>query len=159
MPIATPEQLARYEAAPSQVIATLAGLNAAQLHHRPAEGEWSIHEIVIHLADSEVMGYERLRKTLAEEDATLTVYDEAQWAQKLSYQTQDRELAISLFRTLRASTSALFRFLPTTAWELTSNHPERGKISVYDLFNIYLDHGEIHLQQIAHIKQAFSTLA
>jgi hypothetical protein len=159
MPIATPEQLARYNAAPSQVLAALEGLDETQLHHRPAEDEWSIHEIVIHLADSEVMGYERLRKTLAEEDATLTVYDEAQWAQKLSYQTQDRELAISLFRTLRASTSALFRFLPATAWELTSNHPERGKISVYDLFNIYLDHGEIHLQQIAHIKQAFSTLA
>jgi uncharacterized damage-inducible protein DinB len=84
MPSSTPEQLTHYENAPSQVIAALEGLNATQLHHRPAEGEWSIHEIVIHLADSEVMGYARLRKTLAEEDAILAVYDEAQFKQAFS---------------------------------------------------------------------------
>jgi uncharacterized damage-inducible protein DinB len=158
MPTATLEQIEHYEAAPSQVIAALEGLDEAQLHHRPAENEWTIHEIVIHLADSEAMGYGRLRKTLAEEDATLAVYDEAEWAQKLSYQTQDRELAIALFRTLRTSTAALLRLLPTEAWERTSNHPERGKVSVYDLFNIYLGHGKVHLQQIERIKQAFSTV-
>src|ERR1019366_3843389 len=137
MPIATPEQLARYNAAPSQVLAALEGLDETKLHYRPAEGEWSIHEIVIHLADSEAMGYGRLRKTLAEENAILAIYDEAQWAQKLAYQTQDRALAMTLFSSLRASTAALLRSLPADAWELTSNHPERGKISVYELFTIY----------------------
>src|SRR5438876_6547089 len=106
MPIATPEQIERYEAAPSQIIATLDGLDETQLHYRPAEGEWSIHEIVIHLADSEAVGYWRIRKVLAEPDPLLAVYDEAAWAQKLSYRTQSRELAIALFTSLRASTAA-----------------------------------------------------
>ncbi len=159
MPIATPAQIERYEKAPSQVVAALEGLDEAHIHHIPAEGEWSIHQIVVHLADSETLGYWRLRKTLAEEGSTLPVYDEATWAQKLSYQTQERGLALALFSSLRASTTALLRSLPADAWALTSNHPEHGTIKVYDLFNIYLDHAEIHLQQIERIKQSFSTLA
>lgn len=60
---------------------------------------------------------------------------------------------------LRVSTAALLRSLPTEAWERTGSHPERGKMNVYDLFNVYLEHGEIHLQQIERIKQIFSTIA
>jgi DinB superfamily len=159
MPIATLEQIGHYEMAPSLVVAALEGLDETQLHYVPKEGEWSIHEIVIHLADSETMGYWRLRKTLAEEGSILPVYDEAAWAQKLSYRTQERRLAIALFTNLRASTAALLRSLPTEAWERTSNHPEHGTINVYDLFTIYLQHGEIHLQQIERIKQIFLTIA
>ncbi|MBA2392586.1 MAG: DinB family protein [Ktedonobacteraceae bacterium] len=159
MPIATPEQIKRYEMAPSLVIATLEGLDEAHMQQRPAEGEWTIHEIVIHLADSETMGHWRLRKTLAEADSILPIYDEAAWAQKLSYHSQERTLALTLFSSLRASTAALLHMLPAESWELTSTHPERGKITVYDLFNIYLEHGELHLQQIERIKQLFSTIA
>jgi len=159
MPIATPEQIERYDMAPSLVIVALEGLDETQIQHIPAEGEWSIHQIVIHLADSETMGYWRIRKTLAEENSILPIYDEAAWAQKLSYHSQERTLALALFSNLRASTTALLRSLPAESWELTSNHPEHGKITVYDLFNIYLEHGEIHLQQIERIKQIFATIA
>ena len=155
MPIATLQQIERFEMAPSQVIAALEGLDEAHIHYISAEREWSIHQIIVHLADSETLGYWRLRKTLAEEGSTLPVYDEATWAQKLSYQTQERGLALALFSSLRASTTALLRSLPADAWELTSNHPERGTIQVYDLFTIYLEHGEVHLQQIERIKQLF----
>ena len=159
MPIATPAQIERYEMAPSLVIAALKGLDEAQMQQIPTEGEWSIHEIVIHLADSETMGYWRIRKTLAEAGSTLPIYNEAAWAQKLSYHSQERALALALFSSLRASTTALLRSLPAASWELTSNHPEHGKIMVYDLFNIYLEHGEIHLQQIERVKHLFSTIA
>jgi hypothetical protein len=159
MPIATPEQIERYATAPSLVIATLDELDEAHMQHRPTEGEWNIHEIIIHLADSETLGYWRIRKTLAEAGSTLPIYDEAAWAQKLSYHAQERTLALALFSSLRASTTALLRSLPAASWELTSTHPEHGKITVYDLFNIYLEHGEIHLQQIERIKRIFSTIA
>ncbi len=82
MPMPTSTQIERYKITPSLVLATLEGLDEAHIHYIPAQGEWSIHEIVIHLADSETMGYWRLRKTLAEERSTLPVYDEAAWAQK-----------------------------------------------------------------------------
>jgi hypothetical protein len=69
MPVPTPEQIDNYGMAPSSIMAALEGLTEAQIQLTPAEDEWSIHEIVIHLADSEVVGYlqqiERIKRSLS----------------------------------------------------------------------------------------------
>jgi len=62
-----------------------------------------------------------------------------------------------LFTALRASSAALLRLLPAEAWERTSLHPEQGKMSVYDIFNLYAEHGDIHLHQIERLKQSLPT--
>ena len=155
MPVPTAEQIETFETAPSRIAAVIEGLSEERMHAIPAIGEWSIHEIIIHLTDSEAVGYWRIRKTLAERGATLAVYDEEAWTRNLSYRIQDRELALQLFSVLRASTAALLRLLPAEAWERTSVHAERGELSVYDLFMTYLEHGAIHLQQIERLKQGY----
>ncbi len=158
--ISTPtiEQINAFESVPSLIISALTGLSESQFHAVPIPGEWSIHEVVIHLGDSETFGFERLRKTIAEEKPTLQVYDEEAWARNLSYQRQERHLALTLFSAQRRSTAAMLRILPTGAWKRTAMHPERGEISLYDIFTIYLEHGEIHLAQIEHIKQSLLSL-
>ncbi len=153
MPIPTQAQFEAFSNVSVQFAALLQGLTEEQMQYIPAPGEWSIQMIAVHLADSETVGYWRLRKTIAEPGSTLPVYDEARWAERLSYQTQDREQALTLFANLRASSTALLRSLPDEAWELTGTHPERGTISLYDIFQIYLEHGQIHLQQIEQITQ------
>ncbi|HEV2662091.1 MAG TPA: DinB family protein [Ktedonobacteraceae bacterium] len=155
MPVPTPKQLDAYEMAPSSIMAALEGLDEAQIRHTPAENAWSIHEIVIHLADSEAVGYMRLRMAIAEDNPLLPVYAEAEWAQRLKYNAQARGLALALFANLRAASAALLRALPAEEWERIATHPERGRMSVCDLFDLYSEHGEIHLQQIEHIKQTF----
>ncbi len=157
MPVATAEQINAFEEAPERLIAVLEDLNDGQMQFVPAIGEWSIHEIVIHLADSEVIGHMRIRKTIAEAGSTLPIYDEETWAGKLSYRLQEPHLAIELFRALRASTAALLRALPAETWQRTAVHPERGEMSFYDVFVLYLEHGDIHLQQIERIKQALAS--
>jgi uncharacterized damage-inducible protein DinB len=157
MPAPTSEQLNIYETAPSRVAAAIEGLSEAVMHHKPQAEDWSIHEIVIHLADSETIGFWRLRKTLAEEESTLAVYDEAAWANNLAYHSQNCTLALTLFSALRASTVALLHLLPPEAWERTSLHPERGRMSVYDIFNLYIEHGDVHLHQIERLKQSLPT--
>lgn len=155
MPVPTPKQLDGYEMAPSSIMAALEGLDEAQIRQAPAENEWSIHEIVIHLADSEAVGYMRLRMAIAEDNPLLPVYAEAAWAQRLKYEVQARGLALALFANLRAASAALLRTLTAEEWERAATHPERGRMSVCDLFELYSEHGEIHLQQIEHIKQTF----
>jgi hypothetical protein len=45
------------------------------------------------------------------------------------------------------------RTLPPAAWERTCIHPERGTMSLYDIFISFLNHGNLHLQQIEQIKE------
>lgn len=156
MPVPTPKQLDAYEMAPSSIMAALEGLDEAHIRRTPAENEWSIHEIVIHLADSEAVGYMRLRMAIAEDNPLLPVYEQAAWAKHLKYDAQARGLALALFANLRAASAALLRALTAEQWERVATHPERGGMSVCDLFDLYSKHGEIHLQQIERIKQTFN---
>lgn len=158
MPASIAESIRVYETAPLLISAVLKGLREEQFHYIPAKGEWSIHEIIIHLADSEVVGFWRMRKTLAEPGTTIQLYDENAWAKQLLYRWQDHTLAMNLFTALRVSTAALLRSLPEEAWERTSIHPEYGEVNVSQFLNTYLEHGEVHIRQIERIKQTFPSM-
>src|SRR5215813_9704892 len=61
---------------------------------KPAQNEWSIHEVIIHLADSESNAALRARKLIVEPGGTLMGYDQDQWAVTLDYHDQDLEDAL-----------------------------------------------------------------
>jgi len=153
MPIPTPEQLDAFAAAPTQLSAALTGLDDTHIHFVPAEGEWSINEVIVHLADAEVFYYERMRKTIAEDQPDILGFDENAFAARLSYRSQSYGLGLALFAALRNSSAALLGTLPPEAWERTCNHPERGVMTLYDLFAASLGHSSTHLEQIEHLNQ------
>lgn len=55
----------------------VSGLNPAQPRARPVAGRWSILEVVCHLADSEALCADRLKRVLAEDRPTLPFADPA----------------------------------------------------------------------------------
>jgi hypothetical protein len=152
--VPTSAQIDAYESAAGRIAAAIEGLSEEQLLYSPAPGEWSIHEVLVHLPDSEVFVYERVRRILAEDHPTLQAFSEEVWARNLGYRNQDARLALDLFRAIRCSNAALLRTVPASAWERTGMHSERGEMSLYDVFAMYLDHGETHLKQIEQVKRS-----
>jgi len=144
--------LATYAAAPERVRGALDGLDEEALHGRPrGDGTWSIHEIVLHLVDSELFGAVRVRKVLAESGPALPGYDQAHWARSLDYQAggaAERVAALALFDALRRQIHALLARATAADWERTGVHPVRGQITLRNLLEIYADHGERHLEQV-----------
>ncbi len=61
------------------------GAAGPELDFRP-EGKWSVRQIVSHVADAEAVGSMRLRQILAEENPTMTAWDQDAWAERLDYQ-------------------------------------------------------------------------
>ena len=51
---------------------------------RPEPGEFSVHEIICHCADSETNSHGRIRYVLAEDNATIIGYDPNVWAARRS---------------------------------------------------------------------------
>jgi hypothetical protein len=154
MPKAKPAEIITYTACPERLQAAISGLTTIQLAATPLKNEWSIHEIIVHLADGEANGFFRLRKTLAEPEPYLPDYAENAWASNLSYPQQDYTLALRLFSTLREANAALLQLQSDDAWERIGIHEVRGRMTVYDLFHALLEHGEAHLRQIEEVKQA-----
>lgn len=115
---------------------------------RPAPGEWSPHELVIHLADADVNGYLRFRKLVAEPGATVPGYDQDAWADSLDYHSRDPELAIELMARLRALTHPILESLDDAVWAHTVTHSERGPWTMEDWLGTYTAHVSEHLAQL-----------
>ena len=69
----------------------LAGIPRQAWEFARASGEWSIHEIIVHMGDSESMGALRLRKMIAEPGSVVMPYEQAKWAQALDYRNQNTD--------------------------------------------------------------------
>ncbi|MDE2841892.1 MAG: DinB family protein, partial [Chloroflexota bacterium] len=113
---------------------------------RDEHGCWSIHEHLVHIADSEANSYIRCRRFIAEPGLELMAYDENQWASALNYHSMDTEGALELFRVLRRRTWELIRDLPESAWSNTCYHPENGDMTLEDWLDVYERHVAEHVE-------------
>ncbi len=117
-------------------------------HFRPAPDLWTIHEIVVHIADSEANSYIRCRRFIAEPGQQVMAYDEEGWAARLDYHQQSTTDAMELFKWLRHNTYKLIRSLPEAVWTNTIYHPENGAMTLDDWLDIYERHIPEHLAQM-----------
>src|SRR3990172_647624 len=86
------EQLIRkYAEGPARLSQALAMVPEAARKWRPAQNEWSAHEIVCHCADSETNAAARIRYVGAERAAVIRGYDENAWAFRFDYHTPPLE--------------------------------------------------------------------
>ncbi len=136
---------------PDRLQKSIEGLSLSDLRSKPIEGKWSIVEIVIHLADGEIIGACRFRQAYTNHQGPFPFYAEATWAEMMNYQQQPRAflvLNLKLFRLLRETTFNLLRNLKPEDWARTGVHPERGTMTVRGLLELYADHSERHIAQI-----------
>jgi hypothetical protein len=125
--------------------------------YRPAPDEWSVHEIIVHMADSESMSALRARKLIAEPGSMLMGYDEANWADILGYKEQSAEDALEIIRLARKSTYELLKNQPDEVFAHSVTHPEfPDEPYTFELWlNIYARHIPNHIEQIKATYQAW----
>ena len=138
----------RYASGPARLRAALRRVPKPALRWRPAPGEWSAHEVILHCADSESNAHMRLRYVLAEQDPLIVGYDQAEWARALDYARRPLAPALATVVAVRANTVPLLRALPETAWSRSGRHSELGAYTVDGWLGLYADHLEIHARQI-----------
>jgi hypothetical protein len=116
---------------------------------KPEPAEWSVHEVLIHLADSETNAAMRARMLIVQPGGTLMAYDQDQWALSLDYHDQDIADALETLRLVRKTTYALLKKQPEEVFEHTVHHPEYEEPYSFDKWlNIYSAHIPGHIEQI-----------
>jgi hypothetical protein len=116
---------------------------------KPEPKEWSVHEVLVHLADSESNAALRARKLIVEPGGTLMGYDQDQWAVELDYHDQNYEDALETLRLVRKTTYALLKMQPDKVFEHTVRHPEYDEPYTFEKWlNIYSAHIPGHIEQI-----------
>ncbi|MGH9804787.1 MAG: DinB family protein [Candidatus Acidiferrales bacterium] len=136
---------------PARLERVLRGVPAKKLRRRPAPGKWSIAEIVLHLADSEmILGY-RYRTILAKNRARIVAVNQDDWAASGLYQRRDLRAALEMFRAVRRANLELLGAIPRKQWSNYGLHSERGKESLAHIVQLYAGHDLNHLLQIQRI--------
>ncbi|MFC1936552.1 DinB family protein [Chloroflexota bacterium] len=116
---------------------------------KPEPAEWSVHEIIIHLADSETNSALRARMLITQPGGSLMAYDQGLWAETLNYHSQNWELALEGLKWARETTCDLIKGLPEATWEHAVKHPEFEQPYTFDLWlEIYAAHIPGHIEQI-----------
>ena len=115
---------------------------------KPAPDKWSVHQIIIHMPDSEASGYVRCRRAIAEPGCTVSAYDQDAFADKLNYHQMDIETALELFRLMRELTVQLLHTVDDSVWTNQFYHPEHGMIDLNWWLEAYAEHARKHVGQM-----------
>src|SRR5439155_21179602 len=119
------ELIAVIECAPANLRKAVAGLSEDQLDTRYRN--WTIRQIVHHLADSHVNSYVRFKWALTEEQPTIKAYYEDRWAALKDSRTGDVRAPLALLEALHARWVQLLRSMTEGQFGQSFVHPETGQ--------------------------------
>jgi hypothetical protein len=140
--------IARYKAGYAEVESALRGIAPDELDWRPAPTEWSAREVVHHLADSETIAGQRLRRLLTEDAPRIQGYDQDALARRLRYADRPMEPALRAFEAARATTSQLLDLMTDADWQRAGTHSEAGPYPATRWLEVYAAHAHDHAAQI-----------
>jgi hypothetical protein len=146
----------RYEAGADICARAVAGLSAAELNAPPATygaTGWTVQQIIVHLWESDLAATHRMRRIIAEDKPLIIAYDETLCAQRLGYEHDDLALVARMFADNRRHTGALLRRQPAEAFARVGIHNQRGKVSLGDLVELYVQHVRGHMQHLLRKRQ------
>ncbi len=146
------ELIADIERLPAKARAAVAGLTPAQLDTKYRN--WTVRQIVHHLADSHVNAFVRFRLALTEESPTIKPYDETKWAKLADAKAADVEASLKLLEALHARWAYLLRAMAGADFERVYMHPEYKKtFRLAEVLGLYAHHGRHYTGQIEWLRK------
>jgi hypothetical protein len=145
------EPLAVQAATPKKLERLIKGLPASKLRKRPGPDQWSVNEILAHMADTEIVGGFRMRLILGSPGTPIAGFDQDAWVIAGHYDKRDPRKSVEQFRAVREANLALLKSLTPGQWKHYGMHSERGRESIEDHVLRFAGHDLNHLQQIERI--------
>jgi hypothetical protein len=138
---------------PRVMRAAVHGLNDQQLDTPYRDGGWTVRQVVHHVPDSHLNAYIRFKLALAENEPTIKTYDEAVWAEMADAKTTPIAPSLQLLEGLHARWVILLRSMSEQDYNRMLNHPERGRISLGQMLQLYDWHSRHHAAHITRLRE------
>lgn len=123
-------------------------LDDSDLARPYAPGKWSVRFLLHHLADSETVLYDRIRRVLSEPRQVLWVYDQDAWAKGLDYSRVPLDISRRVYESVRAAIIYYAGIFYEEKGQLEFVHSVTGVRTLKDEFDKVANHNEHHLAQI-----------
>jgi uncharacterized damage-inducible protein DinB len=146
MSINAEDVINRYESGGPLLIHAIDGLTPEQGRERVGPGAWSISEVVAHMLDSDLVGIERMKRVIAEDNPTLQAYDENAWIDRLDSRPMPMGEAAALFAANRKWMACVLRNVAEPDFARSGLHTEDGPKTLAKLLAGYVNHLDHHLR-------------
>ena len=111
-------------------------------------GKWSVRFVLLHLADSETVLFDRIRRVLSEPRPVLWVFDQDAWARELEYSEVPLDIARRVYESVRGAIIYYAGRYYDEKGHLEFVHSVTGVRTLKDEFDKVASHNEHHLGQI-----------
>jgi hypothetical protein len=143
-----------YSAGPQLLRDAVKSMSREQIAARPVAGKWSTLEVVCHIADFEIIGADRIKRVIAEDQPTLPDGDEKLFAERLVYHSRDLAEELHLIGGIRAQVTRILRTLNDDDFARIGNHTAAGPLTLQQLVERGTNHINHHLRFIAEKRNA-----
>lgn len=150
-------KIVHYGLAYNEVTEAIKEFPVEMWNFKPSPDRWSIHEIIIHIADSEVNSFARCRKIISEPGSKIFGYNQDKWCSIMNYHQQDTDTALELFRLLRIMTFNLISNIDDNIWNNSVDHEFYGTITLDNWLEMYEPHIPGHIDQMKQVYQEWLT--
>jgi len=150
--------IVRYETALEPIRNLVKDISAKELAFLPDVPEaWSINEHLVHLLDADQNCWYRIRASIAEPGVTIPVWDQEAWRSRLGYADMDGIGCLAEAVRVRALIGQTCRSALDRDWSAFHViHPERGRMDLAQILDLYVGHGAFHLKYIERNLDAFA---
>jgi hypothetical protein len=142
------QKIELYGKGPQQLADALQRFPRKMWDFKPSPDRWSIHEVLIHIADSDANAFVKCRKLIAQPGEPVNDYNQDIWSDELGYKGQSIEDALELFKLMRKTTYTLLKNTPDDVWTEATGYAEDGIVTLDDWLDIYANHIPDHIKQM-----------
>jgi len=139
-----------------QLSAEIAGLSDEQLKWKAAAQEWSVTEVLTHLADHHIVVSFRIREILAGSSVRLPAFAQDAWVEGQVGNEGSAAEALQLFGALLHYNHLIYTRLRPADWAKSGVNFRGETLNLVQVIDAFIKHVELHLAQIQSIKQALA---
>ncbi|MDE3091409.1 MAG: DinB family protein [Chloroflexota bacterium] len=144
----------RLEQSGKDYLWNLSQLSEAEIGTPPAPGEWTIHQVVAHMRDTEQRVFlERTRRIMQETHPAVQNFDQEQWSKEHYSPDEPFKKIVAEFRSARRKLVSLLRKTKEKDWENWAMHSAYGRISLDWLAMHGYHHTVEHIAQIGYLRE------
>jgi uncharacterized damage-inducible protein DinB len=146
----------QYDEGSERLRRALEGVTAAEWDLVPVPGQWSLRQVVCHLADAELLYAERIKRILAEDEPPLLRAEPEQFLAAMGGPQRDIEVELRLIESIRAHVGAILQSLGPEQFERRGIHSTDGPLTLRMVLERVVKHIPHH---VAFIEQKRRALA
>lgn len=119
-------------------------------------GQWSLHGILCHLADEELLDFRlRCEHILTTPELEWPATDPVGWIETHDYGSKEYDTVLAELLAERDRTVAWLRGLENPNWENAYQHPSFGPVSAKLILDNWLAHDYLHIRQIIKVNYLY----